>query len=107
VSNAQPKNREVKMMLLKYLCLLAIFSLLLGSPIRAEDYNSTQKTLSDVQKKKDDAAKAQIQNMRVAPPKGSTGPTVPPNPVGSTLAAPKLGGSTGPTVPSKPVGTQK
>ena len=32
----------------------------------------------------------------------STGPTVPPKPVGSTLAAPKLGGSTGPTVPPKP-----
>jgi hypothetical protein len=27
---------------------------------------------------------------------------VPPKPVGSTLATPKLGGSTGPTVPPKP-----
>jgi hypothetical protein len=34
--------------------------------------------------------------------RGSIGPTVPPKPVGSTLAAPKLGGSTGPTVPPRP-----
>jgi hypothetical protein len=34
--------------------------------------------------------------------RGSTGPTVPPKPVGGAIAAPKLGGSTGPTVPPKP-----
>lgn len=91
------------MTLLKYLFLLILPLLLLGSPLRAEDFNS----MSNVIKNKEDTNRAIIKNIKSAPPKGSTGPTVPPNQVGNTMAGPKLGGSTGPTVPPKPVGTQK
>jgi hypothetical protein len=68
------------MAFLKYLCLLAVPSLLLGLPARAENYNEVQTTAAKIQKNKHDTANTQIQKMRIAPPRGSTGPTVPPKP---------------------------
>jgi hypothetical protein len=88
------------MTFLKYLSLLAISLPLLGSPVRAED--KTLHTQAKTDQMKHDMNNNTIQNLKGAPPKGSTGPTVPPNPVGNTMIAPKLGGSTGPTVPPKP-----
>ncbi len=74
---------------LKYLCLLILPLLLLVSPLRADDkekikkYNDTTAAASKVLQNQHDLNNSIIQNIKSAPPKRSTGPTVPPKPVGS------------------------
>lgn len=77
------------MTFLKYLCLFILPLLLLGSPLRADDkekmknYNDTSAAAAKVLQNKHDTNNSIIQNIKSAPPKRSTGPTVPPKPVGS------------------------
>lgn len=74
------------MTFLKYLCLLILPLLLFGSPLRADDkekmktYNDSSAAAAKVLQNKHDLNNSIIQNIKSAPPKGSTGPTVPPKP---------------------------